>query len=225
MRKAEIKIIVILCIGLSANAQLSLTWKRMADVTLYFNDDSDKIENQLFDAHNFYLEKTLKNKAFSLGLDLAYSEYHPNLNSSYDYLGGNQEFYDRSFSVGVSGRWYCKAPWSGRIDNPNVKFNFYAELSLYGNHLHINQPIVIEHDFGTYERIIDEVHYFISGSFASGFSWGGSRWRWEPYMQFGLMPTINDKRANLVAVSSIGMAHSYFSFFITPLALKVILFK
>ena len=207
----------ILAIGLTPKVygqDLNISWKRVADLAVYVYEDGTKLERAPFAVFDFYLEKPLKSPNYSLGLDLAYANYHPKLNYEYNYLGDRKQFYDRSFSVGLVGRAYTR---------PRV-FRWFGEISVYGNYLHIKQPVVIEHSYGTYERIIDNEKVLISGSIAVGFSLGGKRLRWEPYVQWGVMPTVSDKRADILAISSIGMVRSNHSYIIAPAVIKVMLY-
>ncbi len=194
--------------------ELYISWKRIADLAGYVYEDGNKLERARFAVFNFCIEKPLKSSNYSLGLDLAYANYHPRLNYKYNYLGDRKQFHDRSFSVGVLGRAYTR---------PRV-FRLFGEVAVYGNYLHIKQPVVIEHSYGTYERIIDNEKVLISGSIAVGFSLGNKRFRWEPYVQWGVMPSVSDKRAGLLAISSIGMVRSNHSYIIAPAVLKIMLY-
>ncbi len=213
----RVLLLSILTIGLFPKVhgqELYLSWKRIADGAAYVYEDGTKLERAPFAVFDFYVEKPLKSPNYSLGLDLAYANYHPKLNYKYNYLGDRKQFYDRSFSIGVVGRAYSR---------PRA-FRLFGEVALYGNYLHIKQPVVIEHSYGTYERIIDNEKLLLSGSIAVGFSLGGRRLRWEPYIQWGIMPTVSDKRADILAISSIGMVRSNHSYFIAPAVLKVMLY-
>lgn len=204
----------VLASGQVAGQELYLSWKRMVDITLYRHDDPDRIARRAFATFNLFVERPLENKRFSVGIDLAYSNYNPALGMEYDYLGSHKQFYDRSFSVGAVGRFYTL---------PKT-FRMFMEAAVYGNYIRIHQPVVIKHSYGTYHRIIDSKEVLVSGSLAIGFSVGNKRIRWEPYSQWGIMPEIENKRAGLVAVSSIGMVKNSHSWLMTPLVLKVMLF-
>ncbi len=91
--KAVLLIIFVLG-GLGLKSQkVNVGWKRIGDATLYFNE-GNRYEYNPLQLFNIYLEKPLRSPHFSLGLDLSYGNYTPNLPDQYDYLGTNKQFYD-----------------------------------------------------------------------------------------------------------------------------------
>lgn len=114
-------IITFLLLGFTSAGQnnLNLSWKRPVSPQDFLYLD---YEPRLFQALDFYLERPLRREQFSVGVEVIYAKYHRYMHDHPKNLGGKNDFYDKSFSVGAIGRAYTK---------PRV-WRFYAELGLHG---------------------------------------------------------------------------------------------
>lgn len=147
-----------------------------------------------FQLLDLYIEKPMSTTNFSVGLEAIYANYHPDLDDTrYDILN-RKGFHDRSYALGIIGRWYTK-PHS---------FRFFAEVGLHANYVHIKEPVVIEHYYGTYIHIIENRQSAISGTLAIGFSIGSKLVRWEPYIQYGVISDIYQSKGGVALIGSVG---------------------
>lgn len=209
LRKSLILFLVFVSFEVCAQ-QLHFSWKRpvLPQDFLYGG-------YHLFQVLDFYVEKPLKNPKLSVGLEVVYADYHTGLKNTYQHLGKRGDFYERSFSTGLIGRYYTK---------PRV-WRFYLEGGIHGNFLHSRQPVVINYYYGTYERIHDNRQFVMSATIAVGFSLGNNRLRYEPYFQYGVIGDIEKMKDGEYLTGSVGKVKPNQGIIICPVAIKVALGK
>lgn len=216
------KIILISCVLLNSvmcfAQDMNIGWRRMLDLSI----DPARIESGYYDYHPFQLidilvEKPLKNNWLSIGGEFCFGNYHPYRSSVSILHGKEKDYYDRSYAVGAFARVYTR---------PRV-FRLFAQLTTFANYIQIHQPIEIKHDFGVYVGSVDHKQWVFSQTLAVGFSLGGKRLRWEPYVQGGLASPITKQWRKSFALGSTGTLDISGSdqwnstIMLVPLAIKV----
>lgn len=188
---------------------LEISWKRISGMHLYNFYES----RPFLDLTHISLERPFKDKRFSAGVDLIFSNYRPELPDYYRQHLDEERFYDRTAAIGIFGRIYTRP----------ARFRLFLQGAVYGNYLHVHQPIVIRYAYGVYSEIIDYKDFIASGALSLGFSVTAERVSYEPYIQLGFSEVPERKRGDRVIVGSVGnlMHDENWTAIIVPLCLKV----
>lgn len=193
---------------------INISWKRPVHYQDYFYENYDPGPFHVID---LYVEKPLKSEYFSVGAEVIYANYRPNLVGVYEEYFSKDDYYDRSIALGINARVYTLP----------FKIRGFVELGLQGNYLWMRQPIVIPHAFGAYTEVITHEQFAMSATLATGFSLGGPRVKWEPYIQYGMIDPMKEMWREQYMTGSVGRVrkNSNEGWIISPVVIKVLLGK